>query len=70
MGMKISTDNFKDRVNQGIHNDFMRGAVAGAQDGMGIKRRNEARTNLEIGKSGDHMARKSASMFSKILITI
>jgi L-lactate dehydrogenase complex protein LldF len=41
VGMKISTDNFKDRVDQGIHNDFMRGAVAGAQDGMGIKRRNE-----------------------------
>lgn len=40
MGMKISTDNFKDRVEKGIQNDFMRGAVAGAQDGMGVKRTN------------------------------
>ncbi|XJZ28293.1 LutB/LldF family L-lactate oxidation iron-sulfur protein [Bacillota bacterium Lsc_1132] len=42
MAMKISNDPFKDRVNKGIHDDFMRGAVAGAQDGMGIKRRNAA----------------------------
>jgi L-lactate dehydrogenase complex protein LldF len=41
MAIKISTDNFKDRVDQGIHNDFMRGAVAGAQDGMGVKRKRE-----------------------------
>jgi L-lactate dehydrogenase complex protein LldF len=42
MALKISTDNFKDRVDKGIHNDYMRGAVAGAQDGMGIKRKNAA----------------------------
>ncbi|MFP5111055.1 LutB/LldF family L-lactate oxidation iron-sulfur protein [Bacillaceae bacterium C204] len=39
MAMKISTDQFKERVSKGIHDDFMRGAVAGAQDGMGVKRR-------------------------------
>lgn len=38
MAMKIGTEPFKERVAQGIHNSFMRGAVAGAQDGMGIKR--------------------------------
>jgi L-lactate dehydrogenase complex protein LldF len=39
MAMKISTEKFNDRVEQGIHDSFMRGAVAGAQDGMGVKRR-------------------------------
>src|SRR4051812_19262113 len=39
MAMKISTGQFKERVDKGIHDDFMRGAVAGAQDGMGVKRR-------------------------------
>ena len=28
MAMKISTDKFKERVDKGIHDDFMRGAVA------------------------------------------
>ncbi|MBI0581287.1 iron-sulfur cluster-binding protein [Neobacillus cucumis] len=39
MAMKIGTDQFKERVDHGIHDEFMRGAVAGAQDGMGLKRR-------------------------------
>jgi L-lactate dehydrogenase complex protein LldF len=42
MAMKISTEKFKDRMENGIHDDFMRGAVRGAQDGMGIKRNNAA----------------------------
>ena len=42
MAMKIGNDPFKERVDKGIHDDFMRGAVAGAQDGMGVKRRNAA----------------------------
>jgi L-lactate dehydrogenase complex protein LldF len=40
MAMKIGTEKFKERVGSGIQDDFMRGAVASAQDGMGIKRRN------------------------------
>ncbi|WP_462405425.1 LutB/LldF family L-lactate oxidation iron-sulfur protein [Gracilibacillus sp. Marseille-QA3620] len=39
MAMKISNEQFKDRVDKGLHDVFMRGAVSGAQDGMGIKRR-------------------------------
>ncbi len=39
MAMKTNTDKFKDRVDHGINDEFMRGAVAGAQDGMGYKRR-------------------------------
>lgn len=42
MAMKISSDPFKERVAKGIHDDFMRGAVAGAQDGMSVKRSNAA----------------------------
>jgi L-lactate dehydrogenase complex protein LldF len=42
MPMKISKDSFKERVEKGIHDDFMRRAVSGAQDGMGVKRRNAA----------------------------
>ena len=40
MAMKIGTEKFKERVGSGIQDDFMRGAVASAQDGMGVKRRN------------------------------
>jgi L-lactate dehydrogenase complex protein LldF len=40
MAMKIGTEKFKERVGSGIQDDFMRGAVTKAQDGMGIKRRN------------------------------
>ncbi|MGJ7911964.1 LutB/LldF family L-lactate oxidation iron-sulfur protein [Neobacillus sp. LXY-1] len=39
MSMKTSREKFHDRVDQGIQDEFMRGAVAGAQDGMGVKRR-------------------------------
>ncbi|WP_066304324.1 LutB/LldF family L-lactate oxidation iron-sulfur protein [Bacillus sp. FJAT-29814] len=39
MAIKIGIDPFIERVDKGIHNNFMRGAVAGAQDGMDIKRR-------------------------------
>ncbi len=42
MAIKIGADPFKERVDKGIHDDFMRGAVASAQDGMGVKRRNAA----------------------------
>src|SRR4051794_15847191 len=38
MAMKIGDQQFKDRVDTGIHDSFMRGAVASAQDGMGVKR--------------------------------
>lgn len=42
MSLKIGTEPFKERVEHGINDSFMRGAVAGAQDGMGIKRQNAA----------------------------
>lgn len=42
MTLTISTDEFKERMEKGIHNDFMRGAVASAQNGMGIKRKRQA----------------------------
>lgn len=32
MPMKIGSDNFKERVDSGIQNDFMRAAVSGAQE--------------------------------------
>ena len=38
MAMKIGTDDFKVRVDQGIKDSFMRGAVAGAQERMGTRR--------------------------------
>nr|WP_245349979.1 LutB/LldF family L-lactate oxidation iron-sulfur protein [Cytobacillus eiseniae] len=37
--MKIGTSKFKQRINDGIDNSFMRGAVSAAQDGMGMKRK-------------------------------
>jgi len=42
MAMKIGTDNFKERVDTGINDSFMRGAVAGAQNSMGVRRQNAA----------------------------
>ncbi|MFS0864905.1 LutB/LldF family L-lactate oxidation iron-sulfur protein [Fredinandcohnia sp. 179-A 10B2 NHS] len=38
MAMKVGNEPFKERVDKGIKNDFMRGAVSGAQDGMSVKR--------------------------------
>lgn len=38
MAMKIGTDHFKERVEHGINDSFMRGAVAGAQNSMGVRR--------------------------------
>ncbi|GHI01155.1 LutB/LldF family L-lactate oxidation iron-sulfur protein [Neobacillus kokaensis] len=51
MAMKIGTEQFKERVENGIHDDFMRGAVASAQDGMSQKRR--AATTEELGNWED-----------------
>ncbi|WP_413307458.1 LutB/LldF family L-lactate oxidation iron-sulfur protein [Bacillus sp. 1P10SD] len=39
MAMKIGKDEFKERVGKGINDSFMRGAVAGAQERMGSRRR-------------------------------
>ncbi|CAM3483903.1 LutB/LldF family L-lactate oxidation iron-sulfur protein [Cytobacillus oceanisediminis] len=36
--MKIGTDDFKERVNAGINNSFMRGAVSGAQERLQTRR--------------------------------
>ncbi len=36
--MKIGTSSFKERVDDGIHNSFMRGAVSGAQDRLSSRR--------------------------------
>ncbi|USK45889.1 LutB/LldF family L-lactate oxidation iron-sulfur protein [Cytobacillus oceanisediminis] len=38
MAMKIGTNNFKDRVDSGISNSFMRGAVSGAQERLQTRR--------------------------------
>ncbi|ASB87280.1 LutB/LldF family L-lactate oxidation iron-sulfur protein [Bacillus sonorensis] len=38
MAMKIGTQNFKDRVSKGLENDFMRGAVSGAQERLRARR--------------------------------
>ncbi|GAA2709652.1 lactate utilization iron-sulfur protein LutB [Aeromicrobium ponti] len=38
MAMKIGTDDFKERVNAGINNSFMRGAVSGAQERLQTRR--------------------------------
>lgn len=38
MAMKIGTDHFKERVEHGINDSFMRGAVSGAQNSMGVRR--------------------------------
>ncbi|WP_079510125.1 LutB/LldF family L-lactate oxidation iron-sulfur protein [Mesobacillus jeotgali] len=42
MPMKIGADDFKERVQTGIHDSFMRGAVAGAQERMGTRRQDAA----------------------------
>ncbi|MEH7235036.1 LutB/LldF family L-lactate oxidation iron-sulfur protein [Bacillus sp. JJ1562] len=39
MAIKIGTQQFTERVDNGIQDDFMRSAVASAQDGMSLKRR-------------------------------
>ena len=38
MAMKIGTNDFKDRVDSGINNSFMRGAVSGAQERLQTRR--------------------------------
>lgn len=38
MPMKIGSDSFKERVEKGLNNDFMRGAVAGAQERLRTRR--------------------------------
>ncbi|RBW69574.1 LutB/LldF family L-lactate oxidation iron-sulfur protein [Bacillus taeanensis] len=38
MAMKIGTEGFKERVDNGINNTFMRGAVAGAQERLSTRR--------------------------------
>lgn len=38
MAMKIGTEDFKERVNAGINNSFMRGAVSGAQERLQTRR--------------------------------
>ncbi|MCH6264518.1 LutB/LldF family L-lactate oxidation iron-sulfur protein [Neobacillus citreus] len=47
MAIKIGTEQFTERVDNGIHDDFMRGAVASAQDGMSMKRK--AATTEDLG---------------------
>ncbi|WP_088034547.1 LutB/LldF family L-lactate oxidation iron-sulfur protein [Evansella clarkii] len=42
MAMKIGSNEFNERVGQGIDDAFMRGAVSGAQDSMGVRRTNAA----------------------------
>lgn len=42
MPMKIGSNDFKDRVEEGINNSFMRKAVAGAQERMGSRRQDAA----------------------------
>jgi L-lactate dehydrogenase complex protein LldF len=53
MAMKTSKQPFKNRIDNGLQNDFMRGAVSSAQDGMGVKRRNAAEElgNWELWRS-------------------
>ena len=38
MPMKVGTDDFENRVNAGLQNSFMRGAVSGAQDRLEVRR--------------------------------
>ncbi|WP_318505012.1 LutB/LldF family L-lactate oxidation iron-sulfur protein [Bacillus sp. T3] len=44
MAMKIGEDKLKDRLDRGINDSFMRGAVSNAQDSMGVRRTNAAQT--------------------------
>ncbi|RHW31426.1 iron-sulfur cluster-binding protein [Neobacillus notoginsengisoli] len=46
MSIKIGQEQFKERVQEGIHDSFMRGAVAGAQERMGTRRRD---VTVELG---------------------
>ncbi|ALC91190.1 amino acid dehydrogenase [Bacillus sp. FJAT-18017] len=46
MSIKIGQDQFKERVREGINDSFMRGAVAGAQERMGTRRRD---VTVELG---------------------
>ena len=68
MAMKIGTAAFKERVSEGIDNEFMRGAVSGAQERLRT-RRLQAR-NWETGRIGVPMRKKSDSMCWTILISI
>lgn len=68
MAMKIGTDAFKERVSQGLDNQFMRGAVSGAQERSG-RGALKPRKNWGIGKSGALYQKRSGSMSLKILIS-
>ncbi|OCA85645.1 iron-sulfur cluster-binding protein [Bacillus sp. FJAT-27225] len=46
MSIKIGQEQFKERVQDGINDSFMRGAVAGAQERMGTRRRD---VTVELG---------------------
>ncbi|MCM3705858.1 MULTISPECIES: LutB/LldF family L-lactate oxidation iron-sulfur protein [Cytobacillus] len=50
MAMKIGTNDFKDRVDSGINNSFMRGAVSGAQERLQTRRLDAA---AELGNWED-----------------
>lgn len=53
MAMKINTGDFKDRVDKGINNTFMRGAVSGAQERLRTRRLDAAE---ELGNWEDWRA--------------
>lgn len=40
MAMKIGEEKLKERLDKGINDSFMRGAVSNAQNSMGVRRRN------------------------------
>ena len=42
MPMKVGTEEFKKRVDNGLNNSFMRGAVSGAQDRLEVRRQSAA----------------------------
>lgn len=42
MPMKVGTEDFKNRVDAGLNNTFMRGAVSGAQDRLEVRRQSAA----------------------------
>jgi L-lactate dehydrogenase complex protein LldF len=60
MAMKTSTEKFSDRVEKGINNSFMRGAVSGAQERLQTRRLNAAKElgNWEEWRSHGEEIRK------------
>lgn len=63
MSIKIGKDSFKNRINKGLDDTFMRSAVGSAQDRLKAESQSPPK-NLAIGKIGAHSGRKFGNTLS------